>query len=183
VSPSRRALATASRQPKPSIHAVSASQSSRGPRKQNIPLLRSKKLSKYSTDTAGSSLRSNFRNNFFSSIAPRTNSTSVLRTDVVDLLGPSSVVWIFSSAMSSVESRGMAAAAVADRRRILNQPTQSNRISPSLSRKSKKNQATQPACGLPALLYPALLYPAQPSPPAHPRPDDARTRAKHTFTI
>jgi hypothetical protein len=173
VSPSRRALATANRQPKPSIHAVFLSQSKWGCRKENIPLLRSKKLSKYNTDTAGSSLRSSFRSNFFSSIAPRTNSTSVLRTDVVDLLGPSSVVCIFSSAMSGVESRGCSSSS--SRRRMLNQPTQSDQTTHSISQNQKKNQATQPTNGTP---HPLVPSPAQQ--PAHVQMMQERARSTHS---
>jgi hypothetical protein len=156
VSPSRRALATANRQPKPSIHAVFLSQSRRGRHKQNIPLLRSKKLSRYNTDTAGSSLRSSFRSNLFSSIAPRTNSMSVLRTDVVDLLGPSSVVWIFSSAMSRVESRGRSSSS--SRQTADTQPNNSIKSNQSLTLTEIERRIKQHN---PSTAHPTLLYPAQ----------------------
>jgi len=78
VRPSIRALATGL--------FVSIFSSALG-RMKSVPLLRSRKLSRYKIDTAGRSLRSNVLSNFFSLMAPGTISTSL--TEEVDAAGAS----------------------------------------------------------------------------------------------
>jgi len=80
VRPSIRALATGL------FVSILPTHISRGMEK-SVPLLRSRKLSRYKIDTAGRSLRSNVRSNFFSLMVPGTISTSL--AEEVDAAGAS----------------------------------------------------------------------------------------------
>jgi hypothetical protein len=58
-----------------------------GEDEEDVPLLRSRKLNKYSIDTAGRSLRSSVLSSFFSSMVLEVISTSL--SDEVDAAGAS----------------------------------------------------------------------------------------------